>query len=81
MKCPVDEAELVMKERQGVGIDYCPQCRGVWLDRGELEKILDRDADEADRRNPAGVPPEYRDRYESGRRRQKRHSWLNDLFD
>ena len=44
MKCPIDDAELVMSERQGVEIDYCPTCRGVWLDRGELDKILDRAA-------------------------------------
>ncbi|TNC59554.1 zf-TFIIB domain-containing protein [Rubellimicrobium roseum] len=42
MKCPVDGATLVMTERSGVEIDYCPQCRGVWLDRGELDKILER---------------------------------------
>lgn len=42
MKCPVDGAQLVMTERSGVEIDYCPQCRGVWLDRGELDKIIDR---------------------------------------
>ena len=42
MKCPIDGAELVMAERQGVEIDYCPSCRGIWLDRGELDKILDR---------------------------------------
>lgn len=42
MKCPVDGAALVMTERSGVEIDYCPQCRGVWLDRGELDKIIDR---------------------------------------
>ena len=42
MKCPVDGADLVMTERSGVEIDYCPQCRGVWLDRGELDKIIDR---------------------------------------
>ncbi len=46
MKCPVDEATLVMSERQGVEVDYCPQCRGVWLDRGELDKILERAANE-----------------------------------
>jgi Zn-finger nucleic acid-binding protein len=45
MKCPVDSVELMMTERSGVEIDYCPQCRGVWLDRGELDKILDRAAD------------------------------------
>ena len=42
MKCPIDGADLVMTERQGVEIDYCPSCRGVWLDRGELDKIIDR---------------------------------------
>jgi Zn-finger nucleic acid-binding protein len=42
MKCPNDAATLVMSERSGVEIDYCPECRGVWLDRGELDKILER---------------------------------------
>ena len=42
MKCPNDGATLVMSERTGVEIDYCPECRGVWLDRGELDKIIDR---------------------------------------
>lgn len=46
MKCPVDSVDLLMTERSGVEIDYCPQCRGVWLDRGELDKILDRAADQ-----------------------------------
>src|SRR3546814_17931375 len=44
MKCPVDNETLVMTERNGVEIDYCPSCRGVWLDRGELDKIIDRGA-------------------------------------
>jgi len=42
MRCPIDETTLVMSERNGIEIDYCPQCRGVWLDRGELDKIIDR---------------------------------------
>jgi len=42
MKCPTDGTLLVMTERQGIEIDYCPQCRGIWLDRGELEKLLER---------------------------------------
>lgn len=42
MKCPTDGSVLVMSERSGVEIDYCPTCRGVWLDRGELDKILER---------------------------------------
>ena len=45
MKCPVDSIDLMMSERSGVEIDYCPQCRGVWLDRGELDKIIDRAAE------------------------------------
>lgn len=67
MKCPIDGAELVMAERQGVEIDYCPTCRGVWLDRGELDKILDRAAEQS--RPPAAAPvaaapaePRYDDR-------------------
>lgn len=44
MPCPVCAVPLVMSERQGVEIDYCPQCRGVWLDRGELDKIIERSA-------------------------------------
>ena len=44
MPCPVCKVALVMSDRQGVEIDYCPQCRGVWLDRGELDKIIERSA-------------------------------------
>lgn len=44
MQCPNDGAVLVMSERSGIEIDYCPTCRGVWLDRGELDKIIERAA-------------------------------------
>lgn len=44
MKCPNCEVTLVIADRQGIEIDYCPQCRGVWLDRGELDKIIERSA-------------------------------------
>jgi Zn-finger nucleic acid-binding protein len=53
MKCPKDGATLQMMERQGVEIDYCPECRGVWLDRGELDKIIERMASVA----PPGPQP------------------------
>ena len=46
MQCPTDGTTLVMSERSGIEIDYCPQCRGVWLDRGELDKIIERAAGE-----------------------------------
>lgn len=52
MLCPVDGAELQMMERQGVEIDYCPKCRGVWLDRGELDKIIDRSTPAVPRDEP-----------------------------
>ncbi len=51
MRCPVDNETLVMADRGGVEIDYCPKCRGVWLDRGELDKIIDRSAGQ-----PAAAP-------------------------
>ncbi len=59
MKCPVDSIDLIMSERSGVEIDYCPQCRGVWLDRGELDKIIDRanEAMGASAASPVGPPP------------------------
>lgn len=55
MKCPTDETTLVMSERSGIEIDYCPTCRGVWLDRGELDKIIERSVTEsAPRQNTGG---------------------------
>lgn len=57
--CPHCRVDLVMSERQGVEIDYCPKCRGVWLDRGELDKILERAAAyEAQMQTPAAPPPQ-----------------------
>ncbi len=53
MKCPVDNETLVMADRGGVEIDYCPKCRGVWLDRGELDKIIERSLTAA----PAAAAP------------------------
>jgi Zn-finger nucleic acid-binding protein len=68
MKCPVDNTDLVMTDRQGVEIDYCPQCRGVWLDRGELDKIIDRAAG-------AGAPAP---RQEEERRDDRRYEQPRD---
>jgi uncharacterized protein len=44
MKCPNDDTTLAMSDRQGIEIDYCPTCRGVWLDRGELDKLIERES-------------------------------------
>lgn len=86
--CPPCQVPLVMSERQGIEIDYCPQCRGVWLDRGELDKIIERGAGE-----PSGRDPRRRDRqnYDDDDHRERKHghghggyrrkSWLKELFD
>ncbi len=42
MKCPIDDTVLQMTDRQGIEVDYCPECRGIWLDRGELDKLIEK---------------------------------------
>ena len=87
MKCPVDDETLVMTERNGVEIDYCPKCRGVWLDRGELDKIIERAGS-----GGGGVPQQQAtvspwgdarpQRHEQhGYRKKKKESFLSDIFD
>jgi uncharacterized protein len=88
MQCPIDNADLVMAERQGIEIDYCPKCRGVWLDRGELDKIIERSAAEESQpkiaeRTQYREEHKYRDddrRYGSHRPHKKK-SLLGDIFD
>jgi Zn-finger nucleic acid-binding protein len=90
MPCPVDGTALVMSERSGIEIDYCPTCRGVWLDRGELDKIIERNAEPAPQAptvqaapapRPAYEPQQqgYDPRYHGQRKRKK--SFLEELFD
>ena len=96
MKCPVDNVDLVMTERQGIEIDYCPKCRGVWLDRGELDKIIERATANAPQEPASFIPsqprpsapsyPQHSHDPRSGNdpRRQKpykRKSFLGELFD
>lgn len=77
MKCPIDGTQLVMSDRSGVEIDYCPQCRGVWLDRGELDKIIERSAPAA----PQQPPPRQEYREDKYYKKKKRGGFLEDLFD
>jgi Zn-finger nucleic acid-binding protein len=85
--CPLCRVDLVMSERQGIEIDYCPRCRGVWLDRGELDKILERSA--ADVAPPTQTAsPEYRRdddrdyyRRDDYKHYKRRKSFLEELFD
>lgn len=76
MQCPIDGTQLVIAERSGVEIDYCPQCRGVWLDRGELDKIIDRSAPAPQQ---GYSDPDPRSGYE--KKRKKRGGFLEELFD
>lgn len=59
MQCPTDGSTLVMTDRSGIEIDYCPQCRGVWLDRGELDKIIDRSVTAPQPQSYAPPTPQY----------------------
>ena len=96
MPCPVCRVSLVMSERQGVEIDYCPQCRGVWLDRGELDKIIERSAQDAPASAPVQQPsfskPQYDQSHDRGYAQPYGHghqhghptrkkSFLEELFD
>ncbi len=88
MKCPVcTDTNLTMSERQGIEIDYCPQCRGVWLDRGELDKIIERSTTNP----PQTKNPPPRDNYRGYSDHHTHHhdrpykkkprSFLSELFD
>jgi Zn-finger nucleic acid-binding protein len=92
MQCPTDQTTLVMAERSGIEIDYCPSCRGVWLDRGELDKIIERAAPQSAPPAPAaGSYEAERDdrrrtqeqRYAQPQqyRRKKKEGWLGEIFD
>ncbi len=94
MACPVCSVPLAMSDRQGIEIDYCPQCRGVWLDRGELDKIIERSTASAPAAAPvaapapqappqAPYPPQgYGQQQHYGHKPYKKHkSWLEDIFD
>jgi Uncharacterized protein conserved in bacteria len=85
MKCPIDQTDLKMSERQGIEIDYCPKCRGVWLDRGELDKLIERSAEAEAARRAAERAARHDDdddydRSHDGRRR-KHKSFFEELFD
>lgn len=86
MKCPTCNIPLVMSERQGIEIDYCPQCRGVWLDRGELDKIIERSMNEDQPKGFNQPPPQQRGHHDDYRHhgdyyKGRKKGWLGDLFD
>ena len=96
MACPNDGSTLVMSERSGIEIDYCPTCRGVWLDRGELDKIIERNnasqaqpaplppqqqAPQHPQSGPWGAPPQQYGHGYGHKPYKRRKSFLEDLFD
>ena len=90
MTCPACATGLHMTERHGVEIDYCPKCRGVWLDRGELDKVIERSrvaetrGSDYDERREHHLREEHRytDReHQYDPRHKKKKSFLDDLFD
>ena len=93
MQCPVcNNTQLVMSERQGIEIDYCPQCRGVWLDRGELDKIIERSTTatategvgrpQPAPRNEHSYPQQARQgHYKDDYHHRKKKGFLGELFD
>lgn len=68
MQCPLDNTTLVVSERSGIEIDYCPQCRGVWLDRGEIDKIIERSVPSSDDARQSYGTPSRRDDHDRGDR-------------
>jgi Zn-finger nucleic acid-binding protein len=91
MQCPVCKTvNLTMADRSGIEIDYCPQCRGVWLDRGELDKILERATAQQPAAPVPSPPPAYDRGHQQGhqaghqldhRKPKRKESWLSELFD
>ncbi len=90
MKCPIDNETLIMTERSGVEIDYCPKCRGVWLDRGELDKIIEHSKPAPApvqaaslAADPAGRPQSSAQQSIFGGKPhgKKKDSFLGELFD
>jgi uncharacterized protein len=79
MKCPVCNIDLLMAERQGIGIDYCPTCRGIWLDRGKLEQLLDNSIQIQNQNNVRNYSKDkYLEHYENN---QERHHYDDDDDD
>ena len=81
MKCPNCNSSLVMSERSGIEIDYCPECRGVWLDRGELDKIIERSSQNVQNSQIDRNRDKQKYSEDSSYNYKKKKGFLGDLFD
>lgn len=87
MLCPLCNVDLLISDKQGIEVDYCPKCRGIWLDRGELEKIIERSTgiDDNFRQRERNTGQVFRDddddRKSYGYFKSKKKSFLSDIFD
>ena len=81
MNCPNCKTSLVMSDRNGVEIDYCTECRGVWLDRGELDKIIERYSQFSQTMQPKSFTENKYEGNSDNRYKKKKDSFLGDLFD
>lgn len=80
MNCPICNVTLIIADKQGIEIDYCPQCRGIWLDRNELDKIIERSSARGESRF---YEPQYsneNDHYKNHKHHRPKN-WLSELFD
>jgi Zn-finger nucleic acid-binding protein len=80
MKCPNCNETLLMSDKNGIEIDYCPNCRGIWLDRGELDKIIERSSAHYSVKENYGRDQERHVQH-SKPYHKKKESFLGDLFD
>ena len=81
MKCPNCNVALIMTDRSGIEIDYCPECRGVWLDRGELDKIIERSSQNVRNIQTDSYPERQFSPRDSDYRYKKKKGLLGELFD
>jgi Zn-finger nucleic acid-binding protein len=81
MKCPVDDTTLAISDRQGIEIDYCPTCRGVWLDRGELDKLIERENRWVEEQVNEGRSAARKQPEEKPKKKKKFSSLLQDVME
>ena len=84
MKCPVcKDVTLLMSEKRGIEIDYCPECRGIWLDRGELEKLMEKEEKtyQETRNEYTAKEEERNNKGEHSSKGRKKESFLSEIFE